>query len=256
MPRAARARHRLEDHRVAVAGDQLVGRELVQQAVEQREVLRGLRAIGPRLVVVARQQQRDRHALDGVVHDGPVCDARLLLPLVAVDGLAARAPGASTPCSRRCSSIVNVTALSKRAVVRMRHSWPASASHSMIVRRLCVTPAVGSLMQWLLTRRKRTPERTGRESTASTVVHHPSITRSPNMSHEAAQVELKEKTQQSAAGIAEARPRRRPCRSADAAGGGGGEYCRSPEPALRRALFVVSSGTTRTATASRMPASR
>src|SRR5580765_8313458 len=26
----------------------------------------------------------------------------------------------------------------------------------MIVRRLCVTPAVGSLMQWLLTRRKRT----------------------------------------------------------------------------------------------------
>ena len=34
----------------------------------------------------------------------------------------------------------------------------------MIVRRLCVTPAVGSLMQWLLTRRNRTTERTDRET--------------------------------------------------------------------------------------------
>ena len=32
----------------------------------------------------------------------------------------------------------------------------------MIVRRLCVTPAVGSLMQWLFARRKRTAERIAR----------------------------------------------------------------------------------------------
>src|SRR5204863_6827807 len=69
------------------------------------------------------------------------------------------------PCVCRCSSMVNVTRLSNRAVVRIRHSWPASASHSMIVRRLCVTPAVGSLMQWLFTNRKRTRERTNRDPT-------------------------------------------------------------------------------------------
>ena len=51
---------------------------------------------------------------------------------------------------------MKVTGLSNRAVVRMWQSCPASASHSMIVRRLCVTPAVGSLMQWLFTRRNRT----------------------------------------------------------------------------------------------------
>src|SRR5436309_13923382 len=34
----------------------------------------------------------------------------------------------------------------------------------MIVRRLCVTPAVGSVMQWLLTKRNRTTERTNRET--------------------------------------------------------------------------------------------
>ena len=34
----------------------------------------------------------------------------------------------------------------------------------MIVRRLCVTPAVGSLMQWLLTSRNRTAERTDRNT--------------------------------------------------------------------------------------------
>src|SRR6185295_16987290 len=60
---------------------------------------------------------------------------------------------------------LKVTALSKRAVVRMWHAWPASASHSMIVRRLWVTPAVGSLMQWLFARRNRTTERTNRHST-------------------------------------------------------------------------------------------
>src|SRR5258705_9149032 len=54
--------------------------------------------------------------------------------------------------------MVKVTALSKRAVVRIAHACPASASHSTMVRRLCVTPAVGSLMQWLLTRRNRTTE--------------------------------------------------------------------------------------------------
>jgi hypothetical protein len=63
-----------------------------------------------------------------------------------------------TPRPARCSSIVNVTRLSNLAVVRMWHVCPASASHSRIVRMLCVTPAVGSLMQWLLMKRNRTTE--------------------------------------------------------------------------------------------------
>ena len=58
-----------------VACDQLIGSEIVQERVEPREVLPGLRTIGPRLVVVARQQQCDRHGPHGVVHDGPVCGA-------------------------------------------------------------------------------------------------------------------------------------------------------------------------------------
>ena len=44
-----------------VAGDQLIGSEILEELVEQRQVLPGLRAIGSRFVVVARQQQRDRH---------------------------------------------------------------------------------------------------------------------------------------------------------------------------------------------------
>src|SRR5258708_32409359 len=38
----------------------------------------------------------------------------------------------------------------------------------MIVRRLCVTPAVGSLMQWLLTKRNRTAEAYKRRIDTST----------------------------------------------------------------------------------------
>src|SRR4051812_12307707 len=96
------------------------------------------------------------------------------------------------PCAFRCSSMVNVTALSKRAVVRMRHSWPTRARNSMIVRRLWVTPAVGSLMQWLLTRRNRTTERTNRE----TARQHCSPAGERNMSTEVQSTEVGKKTQQ------------------------------------------------------------
>ena len=118
----ARARHRLEDHRVPVAGDQLVGREVVQQAVEQRQELRGLRAIGPRFVVVARQQQRHGHALDGVVHDRAGSAAPLRPRPI-------RRPPAARGCERqRARPAAQVLfdgeghALSKRAVVRMWHA--------------------------------------------------------------------------------------------------------------------------------------
>src|SRR3989442_12601960 len=63
--------------------------------------------------------------------------------------------------------MVKITRLSKRAVVRMWHACPASWSHSMIVRRLCVTPAVGSLMQWLLTRRNLTTTQSTNGATVS-----------------------------------------------------------------------------------------
>ena len=52
MPRRRASRHRREDHRVAVAGDQLIGREVVEQRLEEREVLRRLGAIGSGLVVM------------------------------------------------------------------------------------------------------------------------------------------------------------------------------------------------------------
>ena len=102
-----------------VAGDQLVGREVVEQLVEQRQELRGLRAIGPRFVVMARQQQRDRHVADGVVHDRPVGAALLVR---RADRPPWRRRDRATPRWRRCSSIVKVTRLSKRAVVRMWHA--------------------------------------------------------------------------------------------------------------------------------------
>jgi hypothetical protein len=66
-----RLRERREDHCVSVAGDRLVGREIVEETRQQPEELPRLRAIGPRLVVVARQEQRDGHAAHRVVHDGP-----------------------------------------------------------------------------------------------------------------------------------------------------------------------------------------
>ena len=41
-----RARHRFENHRVAVAGDELIGLELVHQALEDRQITCGLRRFG------------------------------------------------------------------------------------------------------------------------------------------------------------------------------------------------------------------
>jgi hypothetical protein len=57
---------------VSVAGDQLIRMEIVQQSFEQRQVLAGLGGVRPRLVVAARQEQRDRHGADRVVHDRPL----------------------------------------------------------------------------------------------------------------------------------------------------------------------------------------
>src|SRR5947208_6074763 len=91
--------------------------------------------------------------------------------------------------------MVKITRLSKRAVVRMWHACPASWSHSMIVRRLCVTPAVGSLMQWLLTRRNRTTERTNREATRQQRESCFPLKEGLYMSHEIRQTELQEQTQ-------------------------------------------------------------
>ena len=68
----------------------MVGSKVVEQVFEQRQELRRLRPIGSRFVVVARQQQRDRHVPHGVAHDGPVCDASLFARPV---GAAARAAG-------------------------------------------------------------------------------------------------------------------------------------------------------------------
>ena len=62
---------------MTVAGDQLIGSEIVQELFEQRKVLPGLSIIGPRFVVVARQQQRDRYVPHGVVDDGPIGNASL-----------------------------------------------------------------------------------------------------------------------------------------------------------------------------------
>ena len=64
-----------------VAGDQLIGREIIQELVEQCKVLAGLATIGAGLVVVARHQQRDRHVLHGVVHDRSIRNAPFLAGL-------------------------------------------------------------------------------------------------------------------------------------------------------------------------------
>src|SRR3954470_2332851 len=64
----------------------------------------------------------------------------------------------------------------------------------MIVRRLCVTPAVGSLMQWLFTNRNRTPEATDQPSARQQ--HGPRVLKESAMSRDANQIELQGKTQQ------------------------------------------------------------
>src|SRR2546426_2665735 len=63
----------------------------------------------------------------------------------------------------------------------------------MIVRRLCVTPAVGSVMQWLLTKRNRTTERTNRETARQQ--HGVQIPKGVSkMPQNTGQTELQEKT--------------------------------------------------------------
>ena len=86
---------------MAVAGDQLIGRELVQQPSSSARYCLALRAIGPQFVVVARQQQRDRHVPHGVVHDGPVGDAPRFVPGRVVRASARR--DTSTPC---CAQVI------------------------------------------------------------------------------------------------------------------------------------------------------
>jgi hypothetical protein len=76
----ARPRHDGLDHRMRVAGDHLIGCEVVQQSLEQRLVLRRLPAIGSRFVVAPREQHRDRDAMCRVVDDRPV-DGAVPLPL-------------------------------------------------------------------------------------------------------------------------------------------------------------------------------
>src|SRR3984957_1890976 len=66
----------------------------------------------------------------------------------------------------------------------------------MIVRRLCVTPAVGSVMQWLLTRRNRTPERTNREPARQQRGVPNPLKEGRNMSNEIRQTELRDQTRQ------------------------------------------------------------
>src|SRR5271167_2465659 len=66
----------------------------------------------------------------------------------------------------------------------------------MIVRRLCVTPAVGSVMQWLLTRRNRTPERTNREWARQPHGVQNPLKEPRKMSQDIRPTELREKTQQ------------------------------------------------------------
>src|ERR1700730_14265959 len=62
----------------------------------------------------------------------------------------------------------------------------------MIVRRLCVTPAVASVMQWLFTRRNRTPERTCRGTVGQR--HGITILKEETMSEES-KTELQGKTE-------------------------------------------------------------
>ena len=107
------ARHGFEDHRMAVAGDELIGRELVHQPLEQREEPSGLGAIGTRFVVVARQEQRDRYASDVVVHAGRFA-APPMRPRRAADGIRA---GART-LLREVFFDREGTRASNRAVVR------------------------------------------------------------------------------------------------------------------------------------------
>ncbi len=64
---------------MSVARHELVGSKVVQQIIEQCTELRRFRTIGARLVVVARQQQRDGHRPDGVVRDRTDRDSQLLL---------------------------------------------------------------------------------------------------------------------------------------------------------------------------------
>jgi hypothetical protein len=50
----------------------LIGRDTLDQRVEQRQLLAGFRVVGTRLVVAAGHQQADGDAADGVVNDGAI----------------------------------------------------------------------------------------------------------------------------------------------------------------------------------------
>ena len=92
----------------------------------------------------------------------------------------------------------------------------------MIVRRLCVTPAVGSLMQWLLTRRNRTTERTNREPARQQHGIIDSILKESQMSQKLSEDRAAGKDAAAAARTAEAHPGGGARRGAAAAGLGGG----------------------------------
>jgi hypothetical protein len=65
---------------MAIGRDHLIGTESVEQTFEDRQELRRFGAIRPRLVVVAGQQQRDRHAADGVVDHRSIGRSTLFIP--------------------------------------------------------------------------------------------------------------------------------------------------------------------------------
>ena len=59
------------DHRMGVAGDDLIGRKSVQEIRHELEVLLRLGRIGRRFVVVPGQEERHRHAACVIVDDRP-----------------------------------------------------------------------------------------------------------------------------------------------------------------------------------------
>ena len=79
-----RSRHRLQDHRVAVAGNEVRRREFGDELVEQRQIPRRLGTVRPQFVMVPRTQHGDRHLLDAVAHDARGAPRRVnaLLPQV------------------------------------------------------------------------------------------------------------------------------------------------------------------------------
>src|SRR5258707_8859902 len=96
-----------------------------------------------------------------------------------------------------------------------------------MVRRLCVTPAVGSLMQWLLTRRNRTTELSTDHVHVNTT-QSSSPVRSDNVSGNRSE-RVTGKDAAAVAGTAEAREGGGACRGAPAARLGRCDSCRRTE---------------------------